>query len=184
MIKIGRWMKIRKRPVYTSVRMLERTRRIAIFCHFSDGLDDCFGWSGCSASSMGVVESEQRGDLRRWQQLLARATQNCHCESMGLFTMFLACFFTAVGGRSGASGYAVSSLSGSRFCAACPTRADESLGGAKGDDGHRRERSGLTKRLLAEGKWGRLAKVPSGLNVMSEKRCVDSRSRAKRRRQT
>ncbi len=61
---------------------------------------------------------------------------------------------------------------------------DESLGRAKGDNGPRRERSGLTKRLLAEGKWGRLAKVPSGVNVTSETRSVDSRSRAKRRRQT
>ena len=88
------------RPIYTSVRMLEGPRNTATFCHFLDGFDDCFRWSGCSASSMGINESEQsEGVARRWQTFVARATGNCHDKSLVLFTMFFVSFFTALEAR-------------------------------------------------------------------------------------
>ncbi len=142
-IRIGIWRKIRARPVYTSVRMLEGPRNIATFCHFFDGIDDCFGCSGCSASSMGIIEWEQsEGVLRQWQNHLARATKNCQNKSMVLFTMFLTRFFTALerafapaGARGLPWAQAPSALCGGTF----PTRADESLRRAKGDNGVVRE---------------------------------------------
>ena len=79
--------------IYSSVRMLKDPRNIATFCHFLDRFGDYFGWIGCSASSMGIIESEQReGVFRRWQELVAMVTENCHQRSLMLFTMFLVFF--------------------------------------------------------------------------------------------
>ena len=56
LIKIRIRIKIGIGLVYTSVQMLDGPRNIARFCHFFDGFDDCFGRSGSSASSMGIME--------------------------------------------------------------------------------------------------------------------------------
>jgi hypothetical protein len=34
----------------------KNTRITATFCHFFEGRGDCFAWSGCSASGMGIIE--------------------------------------------------------------------------------------------------------------------------------
>lgn len=46
----------RMRSIYTSVRMLDGPQNIATFCHFHDELDDYFGWSRGSASSISIIE--------------------------------------------------------------------------------------------------------------------------------
>ena len=89
------------RPLYTSVRMLEASRKAPLCATLRHVFFDRFGWS----HSLQVQWASTNGNRARRSSAMANASGACHQKrhdkSMALFTMYFRAFFAALGGMSG-----------------------------------------------------------------------------------